>query len=304
MKRPKISKDAPITTKQTVEEAFQTIMQVNFDHLHAWEPVAYEGKDTDGVRKVRVSFRRMRSALPIFRAALPHSVTDPWAKELKWAASQLGIARDLDVLIHERLSEHQDDPGKEKLAAIAQQSRDKAYAQTRAMLDSKRYANLKRNFSSWFKSKAWRDELSGKDQRLLKKNIVPFAVKALNKCERRVLKAGSNIKARSDEELHRLRIQCKKLRYAAEFFTPLFKRERMRDYINRLKELQDMLGLMHDIAVIKEGILGPLLASIKNKEAHRFAESFIAEQRGQYSDVQKSLFKRWKSVTSVSAPWK
>ena len=304
MRRPKISKDAPITTKQTVEEAFQTIMQVNFDHLHAWEPVAYEGKDTHGVRKVRVSLRRMRSALPIFRAAFPRAVTDPWARELKWAATQLGTARDLDVLIHERLSAQEDDRGKEKLAAIAKQTRDEAYTQVRAMLDSKRYASIKRKFSDWFKNKAWRDDLSSKDRRLLKKNIVPFAAKALNKCERRVLKAGSNIKSRSDEELHRLRIQCKKLRYAAEFFTPLFERERMRNYINRLKELQNMLGMMHDIAVIKEDIVGPLLAPVKDKEAKRYAERFMTEQRGQYSDVQKSLFRRWKDFVSTSAPWK
>ncbi len=304
MRRPKISKDAPITRKQTVEEAFQTIMQVNFDHLHAWEPVAYEGKDTDGVRKVRVSLRRMRSAMPIFRAALPRSVTDPWAKELKWAASLLGNARDLDVLIDERLSGHKQAPGKKKLTAFAQKSRDKSYAKARAMLDSKRYANLKRNFSKWLKGKAWRDKLSGKERRLLKKNIVPFAVKALNKCERRVMTAGSNIKSRSDEELHRLRIQCKKLRYAAEFFTPLFDRQRMRNYINRLKELQDMLGMMHDIAVVKDDILGPLLTPVKDKQAHRFADQFIAEQKGQYNDVQKNLFRRWKDFASTSAPWK
>ena len=304
MRRPKISKNAPITTKQTVEEAFQTIMQVNFDHLHAWEPISYDGKDTYGVRKVRVSLRRMRSALPIFRAAFPRNVTDPWAKELKWAATQLGPARDLDVLIHEHLSEQVDTAGKEKLLDFAKQTRDDAYAQVRAMLDSKRYARFKREFSKWIKNKAWRDELSGKNRRLLRKNIVPFAVKALNKCERRVLKAGSNIKSRSDEELHRLRIQCKKLRYAAEFFTPLFEREHMRNYINRLKELQDMLGMMHDIAVIKEGMLAPLLDSVKDKEAHRFGETFMTEQRGQYSDVQKTLFKRWKGFASTKAPWK
>ena len=104
MRQPKVSKTAPIHSKQSVEEAFQTILQVNFNHLVAWEPVANEGKDPNGVRKVRVSLRRMRSVMPIFRAAFPHTVTDPWAVELKWAQRELGPARDLDVLIHERLS--------------------------------------------------------------------------------------------------------------------------------------------------------------------------------------------------------
>ena len=65
-----------------------------------------------------------------------------------------------------------------------------------------------------------------------------------------------------------------------------------------------MLGMMHDIAVIKEDIVGPLLAPVKDKEAQRYAEKFMTEQRGQYSDVQKTLFRRWKGFVSTSAPWK
>jgi len=304
MKRPTIGKNAPITSKQTVEEAFQTILQTNFNHMVAWEPVALDGKDPDGVRKVRVSWRRIRSMLPTFRAAFPRSLTDSWAVEMKWAQSQLGPARDLDVLIHERLAGDISDPGKEKLLKLAEKARADAYSQVRKTLKGKRYGSLKRGLSKWNKSKAWNDDLPRKRRKAIKGNIVPFAVASLNKAERRVLKAGTNIKSRSDEELHRLRIQCKKLRYAGEFFTPLFDKQEMRAYIKRLKELQDMLGLMHDIAVIEDDILGPVKAGVKNRRIDKFVKAFAAEQRSHYGDTKKQLLRRWKQFKAADQPWK
>jgi triphosphatase len=52
---------------------------------------------------------------------------------------------------------------------------------------------------------------------------------------------------------HKLRIQAKKLRYAAEFFTPAFPRKksmrRRKDFVASLQQLQDALGELNDIAV-------------------------------------------------------
>jgi triphosphatase len=52
---------------------------------------------------------------------------------------------------------------------------------------------------------------------------------------------------------HRLRIQAKKLRYAAEFFAAAFPRKkfmrRRKNFVARLEQLQDALGDLNDIAV-------------------------------------------------------
>ena len=45
--------------------------------------------------------------------------------------------------------------------------------------------------------------------------------------------------------MHKLRIECKKLRYAAEFFMPVF--AGMDDFIGHMKGLQDLLGVMNDV---------------------------------------------------------
>ena len=58
-----------------------------------------------------------------------------------------------------------------------------------------------------------------------------------------------------------LRIQAKKLRYAAEFFAPAFPRKRAirrrKDFVASSQQLQDALGELNDIAV-NEKLLGQL----------------------------------------------
>ncbi|MCB0316155.1 MAG: CHAD domain-containing protein, partial [Calditrichaeota bacterium] len=70
------------------------------------------------------------------------------------------------------------------------------------------------------------------------------------------LKRGGKINQRSpDAKLHRLRIDCKKLRYLLEFFNSLFPGEKMSRLIKQLKKLQNHLGRFQDICVQEEALL-------------------------------------------------
>ena len=69
LKKPK--KVVPIFASQSVGEVFATILKHNFDHLAEWEQAARSWENIEGVHQVRVSFRRMRSALSAFRTAIP-----------------------------------------------------------------------------------------------------------------------------------------------------------------------------------------------------------------------------------------
>ena len=54
---------------------------------------------------------------------------------------------------------------------------------------------------------------------------------------------------RAEELRHELRKQLKKLRYAADLFSPLFPEKRVRAYLGPLEALQDLLGDLNDGAV-------------------------------------------------------
>src|SRR5262249_43667327 len=69
----------------------------------------------------------------------------------------------------------------------------------------------------------------------------------------KILKSGKHLDRLDPQHRHKLRIQAKKLRYAAEFFGPAFPRKRAirrrKDFVASLQQLQDALGELNDIAV-------------------------------------------------------
>lgn len=53
----------------------------------------------------------------------------------------------------------------------------------------------------------------------------------------------------TDDQIHAVRLQCKKLRYSLEFFKNYFPEKRIVNFISRLKQLQDNLGKFNDLSV-------------------------------------------------------
>ena len=80
-----------------------------------------------------------------------------------------------------------------------------------------------------------------------------------------MLRSSRNLDAStSDAEIHRLRIECKKLCYLLEFFASLFPREEISQLVKELKKLQNVLGDHHDLSVQQED-LSRHLACIKGR---------------------------------------
>ena len=80
--------------------------------------------------------------------------------------------------------------------------------------------------------------------------IFDLARKRIYKQYRNVVKAGNRIiEDRDDEKLHKLRIQCKKLRYLVQFFSNLFPPKKINILVGQLKKLQDRLGDYNDLSV-------------------------------------------------------
>ena len=77
-----------------------------------------------------------------------------------------------------------------------------------------------------------------------------FAAATLERRHRRVAKSLRHLAGRSTAELHALRIAAKKLRYAAEFFGPMFEAAAARRYAKALAALQGALGSINDAATV------------------------------------------------------
>lgn len=179
------------------------------------------GKDIEGVHEIRVGLRRMRSALTLFSPAIPHRVTNPLAKDLRWAAKALGRARDLDVYIAKNLST----TGKKthaKMRVLAKKQREEAYNRVRLVLQGKRYQNIKTQLADWLDANRWHRALSKQERKVVERKVPPFTSHVLETHRIKVLKNGKHLQRLDSEALHDLRIECKELRYATEFFRPLY----------------------------------------------------------------------------------
>jgi triphosphatase len=79
-------------------------------------------------------------------------------------------------------------------------------------------------------------------------SLLGHATATLRNRHKQLRKRGEHLVTLAPPERHAVRIAAKKLRYAAEFFSPLFVRKRTRSYVGALSQLQDVLGTLNDAA--------------------------------------------------------
>lgn len=304
VKAQKTKTKASLHADFTVSAALREILRQNFQVLLMWEDAARSWEDIEGVHQMRVGFRRMRSALSSFRSAVPAEVSRHWSQEFGWIATQLGMARDLDVFIDESMGSVRGNlpvAGEETVLALAEQHRALAYEQVRAMLDSERYADFRRDYPEWVEKSAWKQaSLADKHRRKLELCIATYSRKLLDRLERRVLEAGSDVDKYDPKQMHRLRIKCKKLRYAAEFFAPVT--PGLDAFIGQMKGLQDLLGVLNDVSVMKD-LLEALLVGQSDLDVIRYCGGLVGWHTRHYFELLDSFEDRWQEFVHAKHSW-
>ena len=179
--------------------------------------------------------------------------------------------------------------------------RKKAYDQVRRFVRGKRYAKFNARLSRWLEQRTWRKQLSPRNKGCLDCSVTPFAAQVLTHHRAQVLEDGKNIHKLDAEALHQLRIDCKKLRYATEFFSPLYGRP-MAKFTGHLKGLQDLLGTLHDTAVMT-GLQEDLLGGKKKGRAARFAGKLGKQRAKQAKELRRVLEQRWGDFAHARRPW-
>lgn len=237
----------------TIGQAFPVIAGSCLRHYLLNVELLQDGRRTDAratlaVHQCRVALRRLRAALLVFRPLLrADEETRRIDKSLGQLARVLGEARDLDVLIEKRAN---DAGGRDQEAAWrkAEVARSAAHERVRATLVDAQTTELLFDLVQWLSEGVWAraPELEG----LRDTPCTALAVDALRHYRRRVRRLGKRFGEIDDEKRHTLRKDFKTLRYAAEFFAPLFvdeKRKREREtFLTTLEAVQDRLGDWND----------------------------------------------------------
>ncbi len=225
----------------TPARAFAIVAQSCIRQFRLNETLLLAGGGAAALHQARVALRRLRTAFSIFRPV----VGEPGAAlgaDLRWLASELGEARNLDVLLARTR------PTGSLHDSIAA-ARASAYRRVGEVLEMPRTRHMMLDLAEWIARAGWPDRRGSGDDDV---SARAFAITALDRCSRRAKKRGRDLADLDDADRHAARKAAKKLRYAAEFFGSLFvrKRERRRyaRFIASLQVLQDQLGALNDLA--------------------------------------------------------
>jgi len=292
-----------------VEALLAALVRSGLDQVLANEQPAREGNDPEGVHQLRVGVRRLRATLALFGRMLPERESALLKQELRWLGSALGPARDLDVFLEDLIEpvalRFPDVPGVKRLRDEARELREESYSHVRAALDSPRQARLGLILHRWWAERAWRDQpLSPQAARLFAPAADEVAA-LLGKRHRRALRLGKDVAARPVAEKHVLRIQLKKLRYAADAARDLFPRKRAKRYVERLADLQDVLGHLNDVAAAEQ-LLDRILERLGSEAGpiHHHAAGFLAGWAAHVADRRlRRLARLWKSFAAAKPFW-
>jgi len=138
---------------------------------------------------------------------------------------------------------------------------------------------------------------------VLAEPVEGFAARVLARSHRKSLRGGRHFAKLEPEARHQLRLSLKKLRYATEFFLPLYsERPAARKYLARLEKLQEALGAANDAATTQ-----PLLARLRDDgqrpDLHFAAGAVLGWQRRHQVEAGRKLLKRWRRFEAATPFW-
>jgi inorganic triphosphatase YgiF len=267
--------DPPLDPDATTAQTLQALGRAALDRLCAAAEALRTHPGPEKVHKLRVAARRFRALLSVFKPLAKDPAGVAVKAELKWIADALSQARELDVFVAEvwrPAAESQEAPSEEDVRALAAFGRALLAAQTTAYgwagkaVDSARFRALALEAAAWLEAGAWSTDKTL--EKIRQRAAAGFAAEFLDKQRRKIRKDGKDLAALSPEDRHHLRLRGKKLRYASEDLATLFPNhpKRAAGFIKAVKDLQDSLGALNDLAA-RETLARSVALSCEDPEA-------------------------------------
>ena len=251
------------------------------------------------LHEMRLALRRLRSALTLFAAVLPPQDRDRFAEELRWVATRLARARDLEVfraLAAPSLDKTDRDRAlRDGIAQACAQALDVARNHARRAIGSLRYRLLVLDLLRWFDSldrtRAAHSPSCGKVSPTPDRLLRAQARRRL----RRIIRDGRRLRTLDSAARHQLRIRAKKLRHCLEFARLLSASTRpqrtQRHLIRALRALQDALGELRDME--RSRVIGMhFWMGLTPLERARYARSRLVRRWGYSGRLARRSLKR------------
>lgn len=212
----------------------------------------------------RVAVRRTRTGLRQLKRVYPRDVAKRFTADFSWLSSTTNAARDLEVFLTS-LKLYRADLGNatiDALAALAGFLRDHQRierARCTDAIESGRYRSMMESWRQFLEQPPDLPDLENTAETApenASRPVCEVASERIHKVYRSVAARGAEVQLTSPADaFHRLRLDCKKLRYLLEFFGEMFGGEQGARAIVALRETQDSLGAINDLRVQADWLL-------------------------------------------------
>ncbi len=287
--------------------AFRRLMQTVLAHWLASEVALRHGADAEAVHQLRVAMRRAVVALALFRDLLPAAAGQSFRGRIKGVLGGLAEMRELDVIVAELLGPlpAEEETGLPALAERLERARVRARGAVNGLLASPAYGGLLLELASWLEREGWRE---GAEPALLLRQDLPVgehAARMLDRSWKRLARAGRRASELDVAGRHALRLAAKRMRYATDFFAPLYPARKTEAWLRRLRRLQNLLGEDSDLASARV-LLARLVAATPRarREPLAAAAGFVLGwHRHRLADLPERLDRELAKLRELSRFW-
>ncbi|WP_455218872.1 CHAD domain-containing protein [Kaarinaea lacus] len=243
-----------LTPDMRCDVATKILLREMLDIMEANEWGICDDVDSEFLHDYRVAIRKTRSAFKQVKGIFPEQDLEKHQSNFTWLGTITSPARDMDVyllkfedyrsMLPAELRDHID-----PLYKLLDKKKRQAYRSLIRTLSSQRYQTFMTAYRAFLDASLPQDAKLANAERPVK----AVADERIWKVYRRLMKEGIAIKDNSPaEDLHELRITCKKLRYLIELFQSLYKPKLIKQLVGDMKKLQDNLGAYNDLHVQSE----------------------------------------------------
>lgn len=252
--------------------------------------------EPDAVHQLRVSARRMRSALATYRKLADRDAAAHLREELQWAAGAVGAARDVEVMRQRLRDMVAAEPADLLMGPVAQGIEEELEARYRdaresglAALESERYFRLLDALDAFLDDPPLTDAAHRKGGKTAAR-LVASDLDRLRDAVRAAREAEGGDTA--DAALHEVRKCAKRLRYAAESAAPVLGK-RSRRLAKDAARIQQILG-DHQDSVVTRDLLRELAAQAFHEGINAFSFGRLhAQEQHRGTEARMQFFREW-----------
>jgi CHAD domain-containing protein len=265
---PNLRKSIGIFPDDSLADAGRKVWLYHFAIMMSHEKGTMLGNDIEELHDMRVATRRMRSAFDIFMPAFSLKLMKRYLKGLRSVGQALGQVRDMDVLLeyaqtYQGKMDEASRPGLEPLLNAWRDLIEKKRIKLIEHLQSEAYHRFTKEFNYFVQApmdSTYPGNIGAEASNRIR-DIVPVLVYSRYAAVRAY---EAILPTASVTQLHALRIEFKKFRYALEYFREILG-DTAGETIIELKNYQDHLGELHDADVACQ-LVGNFLKSWEEKQ--------------------------------------